>query len=76
MAVMRDTRGVIVNADNLNADDVANERVLCPACRNHVFVQWPLGWDAHSAHRCIGISGVTQEQRKAKFKARYRHLFR
>ena len=51
MAIQRDAQGAILNADELDVDDVANDRVLCPACADHVFEHWPFGWDAHSAHR-------------------------
>ena len=60
MAVsIRDTNGVIVNAIELTVDDVVQERVLCPACRQKVFAMWPGGWDAHSAAPCAGLSGIT-----------------
>ena len=76
MPIKRDVDGVIINADSLNIDDVANERVLCPACGDHIFKKWPEGWDAHSAHRCNGITGATEAARKEAYKTRYRHLFR
>ena len=76
MPVKRDGRGVITNADDLDVDHVVNERVLCPACGNRTFEHWPFGWDAHSAHRCTGVTGTTEAERKTVFKERYRHLFR
>jgi hypothetical protein len=71
----RDESGVITNADQLSADVVAHERVLCPGCRRKVFAMWPEGWDAHAAFKCGGVCG-TQEGRKAEFRRRFAHLFR
>ncbi len=76
MTIRRDENNVIINADELNVDDVANEHVLCPACKDFIFKQWPLGWDAHSAHKCAGIAGTNEKSRKSAFKFRYQHLFR
>ncbi len=76
MPIQRDTDGVIINANALNADDVAHKRVLCPACRAHVFELWPEGWDAHAWHKCSGVANITKADRKKVFKARYRYLFR
>jgi hypothetical protein len=76
MKIKRDGRGVILNANELTVDDVVNNRVLCPACGSHVFERWPLGWDAHAAHRCSGVNNSTPEDRKTEFKQRYIHLFR
>jgi hypothetical protein len=73
---VRDANGAILNADQLKVDNVVHERVLCPACGDHVFEHWPFGWDPHSAHRCGGIAATTERARKAEFKRRYRHLFR
>ena len=67
--------GTIKNADELTANEVANQKVLCPACQDMTFEKWPLGWDAHAAFQCSGLVG-RHEQRKASFKRRYRHLFR
>jgi hypothetical protein len=67
---------VIVNANALRADEVAQRRVRCPGCDEKVFVSWPEGWDAHAAHRCGGLAGGTEEERKVEFKRRFAHLFR
>ena len=75
MAVQRNVHGAIVDADDLDVNDVVSERVVCPACGDFVFEHWPFGWDAHSAHRCGGVTGATEEARKLAFKRRYRHLF-
>ena len=75
-AAVFDSGGTITNADELQAGDVANRRVLCPACRAKVFARWPSGWDAHAAHRCEAIQGGTEEQRKAEFQRRFARLFR
>jgi len=48
---------------------------LCPACRKHEFKRWPLGWDAHAAHKCSGLSGSDIEERKQEFRQRYSFLF-
>jgi len=76
MPAQRNASGVITNADDLTVDDVVGERVLCPACGDKVFEQWPFGWDAHAATQCGGTAGTTEVARKATFKERYGHLFR
>lgn len=68
--------GTIMNAAVLDADGVAQSRVLCPACMDKVFEMWPAGWDAHAAHACKGLDDGTPEVRKAEFKRALRHLFR
>jgi len=68
--------GAIANAAVLSVDDVTHRRVVCPACAEKVFEMWPEGWDAHAAHKCGGLSGEAQEDRKAEFKASLRHLYR
>ena len=75
-AIRRDVNGVIVNAAELTADDVALQRVLCPACERKVFKSWPLGWDAHAAHPCPGVAMGNDAERKAEYRRRYKHLFR
>jgi hypothetical protein len=74
--VERSPDGVILNALELTPDDLAHQRVLCPACTEKTFAMWPEGWDAHAAHRCAGVQGETQAARKAWFKRQYGHLFR
>ena len=76
MSVQRNADGVIVNTDALTVADVVGNRVLCPACGDKIFEPWPFGWDAHSAHRCDGIAGATEQARKDAFKERFGHLFR
>ncbi len=79
MPIIRNAEGFIINADELteaDIEDVVHERVLCPACKDKVFEMWPEGWDAHAAGKCNGIEGATARERKANFKAKYRHLFR
>lgn len=75
-AIRRDVNGVIINAAELTADDVALQRVLCPACERKVFKSWPLGWDAHAAHPCPGVAMGNDAERKAEYRRRYKHLFR
>ncbi|MEO7963495.1 MAG: Swt1 family HEPN domain-containing protein [Gemmatimonadaceae bacterium] len=74
--VRRDGSGVILNANELNAVDVVNHRVLCPACGKKIFERWPSGWDAHSGTKCNADLGASPEARKSAFKERYRFLFR
>jgi hypothetical protein len=74
--VTRSPDGVILNAKDLTAGDLAQERVLCPACGDKTFAMWPEGWDSHAAHRCSGLCGTTPEARKAAFKREFGHLFR
>jgi hypothetical protein len=68
--------GVIVNAGALTAQEVVNQRVLCPGCCKKVFKRWPLGWDTHSAYQCSGAFGDSDEQKKTYFRHRFAHLFR
>lgn len=58
MPAQFDDAGVIVNATDLIADDVAHKRVLCPWCRDKVFSMWLEGLDAHAAFRCTGVEGT------------------
>jgi ribosomal protein S27AE len=74
--IERNAGGAIVNADDLTADDVAHDKVLCPACGEKVFLAWPEGWDGHAGWKCPMIHGATPEERKANYKARFRRLFR
>ena len=74
--VGRTPDGVILNAKDLTADDLVQQRVLCPACGEKTFAMWPEGWDSHAAHRCTGVQGATPEERKAAFKREFDHLFR
>ena len=73
--INRDAGGAITNPDDLAAEDVVGEKAWCPACAGKLFACWPEGWDGHAAHACT-IEGETPEERKANFKARFRHLFR
>ena len=73
--INRDAEGAITNAADLAAEDVVNEKVLCPACGSKLFVCWPEGWDGHAAYACT-VEGETPEERKAAYKAQLRHLFR
>ena len=68
--------GVIINAEDLRAGQVAGRRVRCPACRTLVFRAWPEGWDSHAARKCRGLKGRDADGRKAEFKRRYQPLFR
>tara|TARA_X000001388_G_scaffold29591_1_gene21027 strand:- start:9986 stop:10990 length:1005 start_codon:yes stop_codon:yes gene_type:complete len=43
----------------------------CPACNQHLFKRWPLGWDAHAAHKCTGLIEGEPEARKKEFKRRF-----
>ncbi|MHB1328985.1 MAG: DUF433 domain-containing protein [Gemmatimonadales bacterium] len=71
-----DAAGVVLNAEELRADQVVGRQVRCPACRGLVFKSWPEGWDGHAATRCRGLSGRQPGSRKAEFKRRFGHLFR
>ena len=76
MKTICDTKGTIINAAVLTANDVTHKAVQCPACVDKVFVMWPEGWDAHAAHKCRGVTGDSTEARKADFKRHLKHLFR
>jgi hypothetical protein len=47
---------------------------LCPACGDHAFRRWPLGWDAHAAYRCTGLTSTDPAERKREFRARFGEL--
>lgn len=47
----------------------------CPGCSS-VFVGFPLGWDAHAAHRCSGLEGTEPSERKREYKKKFGHLFK
>ena len=66
----------VIDPSGLAANDVAQRRVLCPACRSKVFAVWPYGWDTHAARRCAGLLEVDPIARKREFKTRFRMLFR
>lgn len=76
--VRRDAAGVILNAEELTADEVAMQRVACPACNEKIFEEWSAGWDAHagSASECRGLTASEYVERKAEFRRRFCHLFR
>jgi hypothetical protein len=44
---------------------------VCPECGLHNFKRWPWGWDAHAAHKCVGLMGKDPEARKQKFKVNF-----
>jgi len=50
------------------------KRVMCPACGDHAFANWPWGWDAHAAHVCSGIDGTSPSLRKEAYRTRFAHL--
>jgi hypothetical protein len=75
-AIKRSSDRTIRNVLRLTAGKVVGKRVVCPLCEDKVFAKWPVGWDAHAAHKCKGVSGATQNKRKTEFKRRVRHLFR
>jgi hypothetical protein len=74
--VRRDAHGVITNAADLSANELAGQRVLCPACEKKIFETWPGGWDAHAAHACTGVQAATEERRKSEYRQRFGSLFR
>ena len=76
MKPVKRINGAISNAKELTVNEVVHERVVCPLCNNSTFEKWPLGWDAHAAYRCEGLSGNTPGKRKLEFKDALLHLFR
>ena len=44
---------------------------VCPACGKKVFRKWPLGWDAHAANKCEGLSAADPTSRKNEFERRF-----
>jgi hypothetical protein len=69
------SESVIDDPAGLPACELTNRAVKCPACHEIVFSRWPLGWDAHAAHKCSGLSETEPEARKREFKTRYRGMF-
>ncbi|MEQ1575627.1 MAG: Swt1 family HEPN domain-containing protein [Vicinamibacterales bacterium] len=74
-ATSRLTDGAL-DPDLLDAYSALNKAVLCPACRTKVFKAWPLGWDAHAAFACGGVTLSDPEDRKRDFRTRFARLFR
>lgn len=70
----RDEKGVIINAEELTAEEVVRQPVRCPACSDMTFKTWPEGWDTH-ADKCSGLSPGSKDERKADYRVRYGHLF-
>ena len=54
-----------------NSNNVTNHSKVCLACGQHTFKRWPLGWDAHAAHKCTGVVGNNPEERKQEFKVKF-----
>ena len=54
-----------------NSNNVINHSKVCPACGQHTFKRWPLGWDAHAAHKCTGVLGNNPVNRKQEFKVKF-----
>jgi hypothetical protein len=46
----------------------------CPACPA-LFKDFPLGWDAHAAHQCSGLTAHDPESKKREYKERFGYLF-
>lgn len=46
-------------------------RRVCPACNTFEFKMWPVGCDAHAAHKCTGIGVNNPAERKRLFKQQY-----
>jgi hypothetical protein len=67
---------LIEHPEALAPQALVNKRVLCPGCRQKVFVKWPMGWDAHAAHGCSGLNGTDPHQRKNDYRTRFSRLFR
>ena len=76
MKPVRDSDGAILNAAVLRDSHVIHERVQCPGCGKKIFERWPDGWDAHAAHRCLGLESTTEAERKIEYKTVFRSLFR
>ena len=76
MKPVTDDSGAILNAAVLHDSQVAGKRVRCPGCGVKVFEKWPEGWDAHAAHKCDGLEGRSEAEKKSEFKATFRRLCR
>ncbi len=57
-------------------EQAVNRPLSCPACNQHEFTIWPLGWDSHAGFRCSQAKGANPNERKRWYKETYRHLFR
>ena len=61
---------VFVNKD-FSQNDESSYSKNCPACRQFVFKRWPWGWDAHAAHKCLGLTSDDPIARKHEYKRKY-----
>ena len=73
VAVVRPGRSVTSASRQTAARSRRNMR--CPGCTS-VFIDFPLGWDAHAAHRCSGLDATEPGERKREYKNKYGHLFK
>ena len=73
--VRRGPDGTILNASELNAQQVAHQRVLCPGCGAITFQRWPDGWEAHARSECAVVATGSEIERCANFKRLFEHLF-
>ncbi len=71
--VVRGPKGEILNAIELEAAEIAHQKVLCPGCKDKIFASWPDGWDEHAAYLC-DMPGNSPDARKDEFKKRYSRL--
>jgi predicted nuclease with RNAse H fold len=66
------TSGTAIEPKTKKANSIESKMpTVCPACNTFKFKMWPVGWDAHAAHKCTGIIGNDPEKRKRLFKQQY-----
>jgi hypothetical protein len=66
---------VIVNAIDLDRNELIGQRVRCPCCDKYVFDKWPSGWDSHAEKKCAGLGSTRSKARLKEFRSRFGHLF-
>lgn len=57
-----------IKKHKLDSKNVINHSKACPACGQHTFKRWPLGWDAHVEHKCSSLTGEKADMRTQEFK--------
>lgn len=75
MKPVRNRAGIILNTAVLRHAQVEGEEVHCPGCGEKTFESWPDRWEGHAARRCAGLESEEEDERKAEFRAAFRHLF-
>ena len=62
-------------SSNAGPGEESTQSRVCPACGEHQFKKWPLGWDSHAAHKCRGLEQNDPADRKREFRSRFAKSF-